>query len=143
MKITILLLNDVVLVVHFKQKNTSVSNSLLAHLQFTSAKVTFQTHRLLSSKMTSSSPMSSKRKLDVLFTIHSVVAALTGALAFILPNVFEHFMIIHEYEGADSAHPGGETKITHLVIRIYGRAPCRPETQAKRSSNHAGYLQAL
>jgi len=64
--------------------------------------------------------MSPKRKLDVLFMIHSVVALLCGLMAFIFPAVFEHFMIVHEYEALDIAHPGGEVKITHTVIRIYG-----------------------
>lgn len=70
-------------------------------------------------KMVSSS-MSPKRKLDILFMLHSGVAVLCGALAFVFPALFEHFMIVHEYEVPDVAHPGGEVKITHTVIRIYG-----------------------
>ena len=67
-----------------------------------------------------SNKLSPKRKLDVLFMIHSVVAVLCGSLAFVFPAIFEHFMIVHEYEVPDIAHPGGEVKITHTVIRIYG-----------------------
>jgi len=61
---------------------------------------------------------SGKLRLDTLFLIHSIVAWLSGGLAFALPHVFEAFMVAHE--DTEGWHPGGSEKIVHLVIRLYG-----------------------
>jgi len=64
--------------------------------------------------------VSRKHSVDVLFTVHAAIALVVGLLAVILPHAFEHFMIAYDEEGVGGYHPGGEAKITHLVIRLYG-----------------------
>lgn len=61
---------------------------------------------------------SAKFRLDTLFLVHSVVAWGSGAFAFLLPHIFEAFMVPHT--DTEGWHPGGSEKIVHLVIRLYG-----------------------
>lgn len=63
---------------------------------------------------------SKKHSVDLLFTVHAAFALIAGLFAILLPHFFEHFMISFHEDGSGGFHPGGEAKITHLVIRLYG-----------------------
>lgn len=61
-----------------------------------------------------------KRRVDLLFVVHSGVALLCGLLAVLLPHVFEWFLVHHGERLAIRDNSGGTQKIEHLTIRIYG-----------------------
>ena len=61
-----------------------------------------------------------KRKVDLLFLAHAIFALSAGSLAFIAPHVFEWFMVHHGESLTLRANSDAESKVTHLVIRLYG-----------------------
>ena len=60
-----------------------------------------------------------KRRVDALLQAHAVLAAVAGAAAFLLPHVFEWFLLPHG-EALGRANTGDASKIEHLSIRLYG-----------------------
>lgn len=67
-----------------------------------------------------------KRRVDTLLQVHAAVAAASGAAAFLLPHVFEYFLIPHGESlsvsggGSSRGNTGDASKIEHLSIRLYG-----------------------
>ena len=61
-----------------------------------------------------------KRKVDLLFLAHAIFALVAGSAAFIAPHVFEWFMVHHGEALTLRSNSDSESKITHLVIRLYG-----------------------
>jgi hypothetical protein len=70
--------------------------------------------------LSSSSSSKAKAQLDTLFLLHGASALLCGLLAFTLPHVFEWFMIHHGESLTFRANSDPESKVTHLVVRMYG-----------------------
>ena len=62
-----------------------------------------------------------KRRIDTLFILHAVFAALVGALGFVAPHVFEWCLIHHgeRLRWRDNGAGGDASKVTHLVVRLY------------------------
>ena len=84
-----------------------------------------------------------KRKIDCLFLAHAIFALIAGSVAFVVsssshrassfftahqlnsttaqtPHVFEWFMVHHGEKLTLRGNGDDESKVTHLVIRIYG-----------------------
>ena len=66
-----------------------------------------------------------KRAVDPIFLVHSLFALVFGAVAFLVPHVWEWFMAHHAGEQLRVFRSGANTlnddqKVTHLVIRLYG-----------------------
>ena len=86
-----------------------------------------------------------KRKIDALFLAHAIFAVAAGSVAFVVsdsttrpssfsldtvrtldsatvqtPHVFEWFMVHHGEKLTLRGNGDDESKVTHLVIRIYG-----------------------
>ena len=71
------------------------------------------------------SARASKRAVDTIFLVHSLFALVFGAVAFLVPHVWEWFMAHHAGEQLRVFRSGANTlnddqKVTHLVIRLYG-----------------------
>ena len=71
------------------------------------------------------SARASKRAVDTIFLAHSLFALVFGAVAFLVPHVWEWFMLHHAGEELRVFRSGANTlnddqKVTHLVIRLYG-----------------------
>ena len=71
------------------------------------------------------STRATKRTVDTIFLAHAAFAFLFGLVAFLLPHVWEFFMVHHAGEQLRFMRSGKETrtddqKVTHLVIRLYG-----------------------
>lgn len=65
--------------------------------------------------------MSTKRRIDTLFLVHSIMAGITGGLAFVLPHLFEWFMIHHGEKFSLRDNSDASQKVTHLVTRRVAR----------------------
>eukprot|EP00927_Polykrikos_kofoidii_P079644 TRINITY_DN7643_c0_g1_i1.p1 TRINITY_DN7643_c0_g1~~TRINITY_DN7643_c0_g1_i1.p1 ORF type:complete len:184 (+),score=30.53 TRINITY_DN7643_c0_g1_i1:63-554(+) len=66
-----------------------------------------------------------KRRLDTLLTFHACSAAAIGGLAIIFPHMFGIFFGEEAHGSLVRWNPDdGQTKITHVVIRIYGALIC-------------------
>jgi hypothetical protein len=91
-----------------------------------------------------------KRAVNVthVFTAHAIVSGIGGAVAFLLPNLFEYFLLPHRQRFAfrDNAKPGD--RVEHLMVRMYGAlvlgqayiawtARSNPDATFRRSLVHA------
>mmetsp|Transcript_101976 Transcript_101976/g.227870 ORF Transcript_101976/g.227870 Transcript_101976/m.227870 type:complete len:164 (+) Transcript_101976:94-585(+) len=72
------------------------------------------------SHMLSRSALDSKHRLDLLLTVHTVVAASAGLLALLLPHCFGFFFGEQWHDSWRYNPDDGQVKITHVIIRIYG-----------------------
>ena len=60
-----------------------------------------------------------KRRIDALFYLHTVVSAVLGIVGFVLPHTFEWFLVHHgeRLTLRDNADPS--QKVAHLLVRCY------------------------
>ena len=63
-----------------------------------------------------------KLAVDRLFAVHTVFAAVAGALAVVVPHVWEFFFLHHAGETLQlfASTRNDDQKVTHLVIRLFG-----------------------
>ena len=61
-----------------------------------------------------------KKRIDSLFFLHSLMAALLGTMGFVLPHLFEYFMVHHGEKFSLRDNSDASQKVTHLVTRLYG-----------------------
>jgi len=61
-----------------------------------------------------------KSRINSLFAAHAFMALITGSLAFLLPHLFEWFMVHHGEHFALRDNADASQKVTHLVTRLYG-----------------------
>lgn len=63
---------------------------------------------------------STKDRIDKLFYIHAICATAIGALAYVLPHLFEFFVLPHGEAFAIRANQDSASKLEHTTIRLYG-----------------------
>lgn len=61
--------------------------------------------------------MSTKKRIDNLFLVHSLMAGVLGTVAFVLPHLFEWFLIHHGEAFSLRDNSDASQKVTHLVTR--------------------------
>jgi len=86
-----------------------------------------------------------KRKVDMLLYSHFVFALVAGSLAFIVPHIFEYFMIHHGEKFALRDNGDPAQKVEHLTVRLYGALILAQAviTWSARKSNDAAWRRAL